>query len=462
MEQGQSIQKAIDRAPDGARIVIGPGTFKETLAIGKSITLAGAGWDKTIIDAGTPARTPSAAEKIKFADDLLAARDPSEQMRLVEQFLHRDVVPTITVTSAKDVTLRGLKIKGIAPTSVGRLSGDALVVFDDSKGSVIDCAVLGPYMNGIDVVNGSDVEIRHTLVAAMWGTGVAIGRGKAHLIEADVRNCYHRCITIGSGGSIIEKCRISGSAWHGIRYDGCSPTILDNAIFGSARSGIYASGRTAATVRGNVFWKNEMDGMSCWFNDSDTVEGNTFVENRREGIAVLGDSSPKLAGNVFVSSPVGIDCGQIRQGGTEAGNPRPVLKNNWFWKNDVNLKRLGEARPVGKDCTEADPKFVDAARQDFAMKDDSPARAANVGRGRRLRFRARGRFSPRRGPSFRIAIPGITGSGRGRGATSERRTDGGARGSVAAVHHQRDGENARGQERSAAGGARRGRAGEKS
>src|SRR5205823_5486936 len=134
---------------------------------------------------------------------------------------------------------------------------------------------------------------------------------KLHLLDSDVRNCYHRCITISGEGTLIERSRISGSAWHGIRYDNCSPTIRANLIFGNARSGIYASGTTTAQVTGNVFWRNEMDGMSCWFNNADHIEGNTFVGNLREGIAVLGDAKPTLARNIVAGSPVGVSCGPI-------------------------------------------------------------------------------------------------------------------------------------------------------
>jgi hypothetical protein len=70
--------------------------------------------------------------------------------------------------------------------------------------------------------------------------------------DSDVRNCYHRCVTLVTEEATVERCRISGSAWHGIRYDNCSPKILNNHIFGNARSGIYASGQTRATVVGNV------------------------------------------------------------------------------------------------------------------------------------------------------------------------------------------------------------------
>jgi hypothetical protein len=49
--EGESIQKAIDRASSGATVCVGPGTYRENLLIAKDgITLKGAGPDKTILE----------------------------------------------------------------------------------------------------------------------------------------------------------------------------------------------------------------------------------------------------------------------------------------------------------------------------------------------------------------------------------------------------------------------------
>ena len=114
-------------------------------------------------------------------------------------------------------------------------------------------------MNGVTILDGSDLQIENSLVAALRGTGVAAGPGtKLRMCDSDVRNCYHRCVTLVTDLATIERSRISGSAWHGIRYDNCSPKILNNHIFGNARSGIYASGalrrRSPATCSGGMRW----------------------------------------------------------------------------------------------------------------------------------------------------------------------------------------------------------------
>lgn len=380
---GESVQKAIDAAPAGAVISLAEGVYPEHLFIARPLTLQGAGWQRTILRSGAQTRQRSDEERLKFVHQLESATSREQQMRIVAEYLNYINKPTITIQAVRGVVLRGIKVQGEPPRDVDGLTNDVLVRFDDSQGQVTDCAIIGPFMNGIEVTNGSDVEIRHSLVAGMWGTGVAVHRGesgrnpaKLRLLDSDIRNCYHRCVTISGEGSTVEKCWISGSAWHGIRYDNASPTIAGNRIFGNARSGIYASGRTSAKVQDNVFHRNEMDGMSCWFNNADTVERNTFVDNQREAIAVLGDSKPSLVRNIISGSPVGVMLGQIGSGGGARGSPEPKIEGNCFWNNPVPLKRLDRDEPVPPGNVEMQPRFLDAAKGDFGVPADAQAGAS--------------------------------------------------------------------------------------
>ncbi|MGB7160744.1 MAG: M56 family metallopeptidase, partial [Tepidisphaeraceae bacterium] len=286
---GASLQKAIDKAPDGATITLGEGFYPESITITKPITLAGAGWDKTIIGP-EKAGTLSQQQKDEFFKKLEATTDPEERARIAMELAAGTQPPTIMVKRVAGVTIAGLRVRGAPTGSPDRLTGETLILFDGASACVLrECAIVGPASNGVSIVNGSDVRIERSLVAAIWNVGVRVYAGdrgmadakpaKVHLVNTDVRNCYHRCVTITGEGSVVERCRISGSAWHGVRYDNCSPTIKDNQIFANARSGIYASGKTLARVTGNVFWRNEMDAMSCWFNNADVVEGNTIVGN---------------------------------------------------------------------------------------------------------------------------------------------------------------------------------------
>jgi nitrous oxidase accessory protein NosD len=379
---GQSVQAAVDDAPEGATITLAAGAFKESITITKSLTLQGAGWEKTMIG---PDRTmpPSQKQKDEFFAALEATSDQQERAKIAVAFATRQAPPTLTVRKAKGVVLRGIKFRGPPDgDAAGRITTASLVTFDNATGSISECAVIGPFMNGITILAGSEVKIEKSLVAALWGTGVAAGaRTRLQMSECDVRNCYHRCVTLATDEATVERCRISGSAWHGIRYDNCSPKVLSNHIFGNARSGIYASGRTSATVRGNVFWRNEMDAMSCWFNNVDNIEGNTIVGNLREGIAVLGESKPNLVRNVFLDHPIAVTCNKVAssvQQLAESPSGDPRIAENFFFNNTSEVQDGKAAKPLPPSNRSADPK-VGGAVNNFNLAADSPARKADAG-----------------------------------------------------------------------------------
>lgn len=379
---GQSVQEAIDKAPVGATITIAAGMFNEGITITKSVTLQGAGWEKTII--GPESTLPlTQRKKDEFFAALEATNDRQERTKIAIAFANRQPPPALTVKNAKDVVLRGIRFRGPATEeSPEGISSESLVSFGNARVSMRECAVVGPFMNGIAIVDGSDVQIEKSLVAALWGTGIAAGPGtKLRLSDSDVRNCYHRCVTLATDQATVERCRISGSAWHGIRYDNCSPKILNNHIFGNARSGIYASGSTSANVAGNVFWRNEMDAMSCWFDNTDTIEQNTIIDNLREGIAVLGGSKPTVSRNIFIRNPIAVTCGKIASRGQpveQAPSGAPKLVANFFFENPKQVQEGEVAKPLPPGNQSADPKLANTG-ENFRLAADSPARLAKAG-----------------------------------------------------------------------------------
>src|SRR5687768_3610583 len=161
---GQSLQAAIDKAPHGATITLAAGVFDESVTINKPLTLRGAGWQKTALKPSKQRRGDrTQEEKLRFADELEATKDPERQMMLVRAYLNAAIRPTINVSgaAAKGVTLHGIKVHGVPTTLEENQQGaDVVVEFrDHAQAKMIDCAVLGPGSNGVLVKDGADVEI---------------------------------------------------------------------------------------------------------------------------------------------------------------------------------------------------------------------------------------------------------------------------------------------------------------
>lgn len=379
---GESIQKAIDAAPAGAVIQLGEGEWRERITISKPLTIEGAGWEKTSIKPDQFPPDVTAKSKAEFRERYVRGLSVTERAVLDREWAEKFARPTLLVEETVDVVVRGLRIGGIAPPSDQRAGGEALVVFRKAQGSMSGCAVIGPSEDGIQIEGGSDVEIAHSLVAALRGVGIIIEGwnpssrpSRLHLAESEVRTIAGG-VQIGRDcdGTLIERCRIRDSRGNGIYYEEASPTITGNAVFNNARSGIHAHGKTHATVRGNLVWKNKLHGMECWFENTDTIEGNTFVENVHDALVAMGNSKPTAIHNIFADSPVAISCGMV---GRRIG--QPVLTANLFWQTATVLQVMEEKKPAPEGSLSTDPQFRDSTKADFALAPSSPAIAANIG-----------------------------------------------------------------------------------
>jgi hypothetical protein len=261
------------------------------------------------------------------------------------------------------------------------LAGVAVVRSNKAKLVMRNCAVLGSPGSGIEVRDSAGGLIEGCLVAGIWNTGIALTGNRIEVRDCDVRNCYHRCITIADregGKTTIRGCRISGSAWHGIRYDDCSPLITGSVIRGNARSGIYVSGNTAGEIFGNILAKNEMGSISCWFESRDRIVRNVIADDGREAIAVLGLSSPLVRGNIFVGQ--GIRQGQVGDDRLSAKSyGTPLIERNVFWKVAVPYQRgfqPAETLPLPEgNRTEEDPMLGAG----YGLPADSKLRDEQIG-----------------------------------------------------------------------------------
>lgn len=386
-----TIQAAIDAAPPGGVVQVPAGVFPESLTVTKPVALQGAGWEKTVV-----ARENRIARLMQeMADNVKSARSDEERKQVVDE-ARRQIkaeakkVTALNVAGTAGVSVRGMKFTSPGPSIEGQLLRDITVVeFTDAQVRMEDCAVVAGPGCGIQVGGQSDVEISRTLVAAVWATGVTAGdktaASKLRLTDSEVRNCYYAGVRIAPRTDVvIDRCRVSGAAWHGVRYDYASPTISGCLIWGNARSGIYASGQTAATITGNIFYNNAMNGMSCWFQNKDTIRNNTFDGNPREALSVLGGSEPDIANNVFTSHLTAVRVAPIN---TNDAHSRPTgkmnLQQNLFWNNDQNLLMFNEEElelplpPANIDAEES--PFAAPADPGWTLRKDSAAAQQDIG-----------------------------------------------------------------------------------
>lgn len=393
-----TIQAAIDAAPADGTVKIPKGTFAENLVITKPLTLLGSDAEKTVIKPAKPWREPAGDVMKTYMERLQAAKSGVELEKIQTEVAAQIKKPLVRIQGAGRVTLVGIRFHEEGRPAQERLLPGGVIEAGKSTVIIKYCAIVGSPASGLVAGAGANVQMFGSLVAATWHKGIHAEPGsRVEVTDSDIRNCYYAGITAGRDTELsIRRCRISGAAWHGIRYDNSSPTIVDSMIFENSRSGIYASGNTKATVRGNLFFENGMSGMSCWYRNADDIRGNTFSGNFREALAVLGEASPSISSNIFVGNNMAITQGFIGGAGESQVLGDLKIKANLFWDNATNLvayRRAGDGNvspvttlPADSDSRIDDPGLLNPEERNFEFSPNSIAAKQGIGTARKIDF----------------------------------------------------------------------------
>jgi len=213
--------------------------------------------------------------------------------------------------------------------------------------------------------------------AGSQGGGVYLGYSTIQFLDNEVRD---NLSNTSAGGlrlewspSLVQGNLIAGNeaagAGGGIDVYAESPTITANRILSNtAKSGAGLSLTTSDyfTVTNNLIAHNGDDGIKLWeFIRYGLVAHNTIVDNGGDGgIFVAYDYiTPTIVNNIVVSNTYGIRA-KINSSGT--------LDYNDVWGNTIQDYDLPGALQPGPNSIQADPRFVDAATNDYHLDGDSP------------------------------------------------------------------------------------------
>lgn len=136
-------------------------------------------------------------------------------------------------------------------------------------------------------------------------------------------------------------------------------------------SGIYASGKTAATVNNNLFYGS---GMSCWFQNKDMIQQNSFLGPRQfdvphaltGGVQILGASQPTIRQNLFAGCETAILFSDIKSDSPNAKSTgNATIEKNAFSNNEQAVgqreEQTTQALPLPEGNLQASPEFQDPA-----------------------------------------------------------------------------------------------------
>ncbi len=304
-----TIQAAVDAAPEGATILIGPGTYVENITVTKSLTLEGSGMDATILRPPVPTSVPG--------------RLPSENPVLTVQAPQREItlrVRRLTVRSHQRVPEQEVT----ADIGIKVLTSASLVL---EQSAWVDLLV---------VVSASTLQRLEARDSLFEQDYIVFGGEKFVVQEAVLeRNRF------------IKGANIALHGQHLVAYDNtiiCAPELswfYQVGILFSLREGSQAeiARNSVALCQNGIVVAQNVTEASAVIQDNQLLANNRniyLIGGARFSEKVYPQIDWSVEGNVIVSGGIGIHADI--SGGIEGGQVQ--LKNNriaWQRKQYVEL-----------------------------------------------------------------------------------------------------------------------------
>ncbi len=268
VQPGESIQTAINSAPAGAVICLAAGTWHENISIRNSLTLRGAGSDKTRIR-GVSAETEGAVVIIH------GYRSPEvqiERLAVVEGQAKRTGYPFYTLIAPS----QGIGVKGGAKVTIldvviQKNSYGVYIATDAAKVTVRGSTFLDN-RHGIVVQGSSEVEISGSTIRSGSAIGIEIfsytGSTPAY--------------------AVIQDSSVSGYDLWGILIHGNAQASIEDSTVsengGMLGVGIGVSQFAQATIQNSSVLDNKDYGIQVSDEAHVTIEGCVIAGNSRYGV----------------------------------------------------------------------------------------------------------------------------------------------------------------------------------
>ena len=292
VKPGESIQAAIDSAPEGATICLETGVWEENLTIGRSLTLRGPDSGKAVLRSAKGGR-------------------PVVWVWTVEERAQN-----------VSVTLEHLSITGAFGHDPHWPERGAygILAQDDVRVEITRCTISENRWSGIALLNEAEVVIQESTISENGWYGV-------WLMDATTAIVVDSHISTNAGGIWFQGTSegglygtvVSDSLWKGIWADQSSKTsIIDCRVEQNGDGGIRVGNHAHVMLSDNLILQNEGYGLGMLQSTCCGAVFHGYVAGRRNVIPNPGEEHGNARGGFFPSE---LEFLVTVEGGEWVGDP---------------------------------------------------------------------------------------------------------------------------------------------
>lgn len=296
-----TIAEAVARAPGGARILVAPGHYRESVVIDKPLELIGDGpRDDIVIEAEGP-------EPLVFDTNIGVVRNLTLRQTQAEP---KDYCVWVKQGRLEledcDLSSTGLACLGVTKSADPRVrrnrihdsKSSGILVYDQGRGTYEDNDVFGNGL-GISVMTGAEPVVRRNRVFDGKQAGILVhNQGRGTYEDNEMFGNGLAGIEVRTGAEpIVRRNRIYDGKSGGIYvHDQGRGAYEDNEVFGNTAAGIEV--KTAEpVVRRNRVYDGKSAGILVHDQGRGTYEDNELVGNAAAGIEVMTGAEPTVRRN---------------------------------------------------------------------------------------------------------------------------------------------------------------------
>jgi parallel beta-helix repeat protein len=284
--------QAISEIKEGGEITLQPGEYRlrEPLHIRKSLTISGAGHEKTLIvfeGKSIFAEGEGKCGGIKFSGEgMLSIRDVSIRYAGADEGC--DV---ITVVKGDLRLTRCFISGGVGHDEKKNLIGGGVWVHKTSNAVISGCIIADNEV-GVSVSARSKARIEFSKILGNGEWGIAIdGNASSEVRHCEISNNGIGILASDESRLVARNNTCEGNTYSGIALFGSAQgEVVGNTCRNNGLHGIYADEQSRLVARNNTCEGNKQDGISLFGSAQGEVVGNTCRNNGTDGIAAQEQS----------------------------------------------------------------------------------------------------------------------------------------------------------------------------